>query len=44
MTIDRSQAQALLDELDGGKLTLPQALDGAQIRRRHPGRRHGWLR
>jgi hypothetical protein len=31
MTIDRSQAQALLDELDPGTFTLPQALDGAQI-------------
>jgi hypothetical protein len=31
MTVDRGQAQALLDELDVGKLTLPQALDGAQI-------------
>lgn len=31
MTIDRSQAQTLLDELDGANLTLPQALDGAQI-------------
>ncbi len=31
MTIDRGQAQGLLDELDAGKLTLPQALDGAQI-------------
>lgn len=31
MTIDRGQAQALLDELDAGNLTLPQAIDGAQI-------------
>ncbi len=31
LTIDRGQAQALLDELDGGRLTLPQAMDGALI-------------